>query len=72
MNKIKQREIASIIDRTEGCVSLKIKGVIPWYVDEIKLLYDVYGDDAWLIYEKSKKNRDERIKQNKNIKRSNA
>ena len=40
---------------------MKLNGKIDWYVDEIKALYDVLGDEAWDIYmasvEKQKENK---------------
>ena len=60
MEKIKQREIAEVLNRTEACISLKMNGTIPFYIDEIQRLYQVYGDTAWEIYEIAKKNREAR------------
>ena len=57
---IKQKEIAEVLGRTDACISLKMNGTIPFYVDEIQKLYYVYGDQAWEIYEVAKANREER------------
>ena len=56
----KLAELAAILNKSKSLISMKLNGKIDWYVDEIKSLYDVLGDEAWDIYmasvEKQKEN----------------
>lgn len=57
----KLAELSVILNKSKSLISLKLNGRIDWYVDEIKALYDVLGDEAWDIYmasvEKQKENK---------------
>ena len=54
-------ELSAILNKSKSLISMKLNGKIDWYVDEIKALYDVLGDEAWDIYmasvEKQKENK---------------
>lgn len=57
----KLAELSVILNKSKSLISMKLNGKIDWYVDEIKALYDVLGDEAWDIYmasvEKQKENK---------------
>lgn len=57
----KLAELSVILNKSKSLISMKLNGKIDWYVDEIKTLYDVLGDEAWDIYmasvEKQKENK---------------
>lgn len=61
-NKYKLSELSAILGKSMSLISMKLNGQIDWYVDEIKTLYDVIGDDAWEIYLASAEKRKLRIK----------
>lgn len=61
-NKYKLSELSAILGKSMSLISMKLNGQIDWYVDEIKTLYDVIGDDAWGIYMASAEKRKLRMK----------
>ena len=61
-NEYKLSELSAILGKSMALISMKLNGKVEWYVDEIKTLYDVIGDDAWEIYMASAEKRKLRIK----------
>lgn len=49
----KLAELSAILNKSQALISLKLRGQVPWKVDEIKKMYDVLEDDAWDIYQSS-------------------
>ena len=58
----KLAELSTILNKSKSLISMKLNGKIDWYVDEIKLLYDVLGDEAWDIYTASVEKQKEKQK----------
>lgn len=61
-NKYKLSELSAILGKSMSLISMKLNGQVDWYVDEIKILHDVIGDDAWEIYMASAEKRKLRMK----------